>query len=84
MISAQIADREMLCRRILELPDEDFAQVTQYVKDLEGHYPNAETVKVLEDIEARRNLLGPYHSVEEMFQDFGIHADARIDDSVQK
>jgi hypothetical protein len=38
----------------------------------ESHEPNEETEAVLRDCEAGRNLLGPYHSIEEMLDDFEI------------
>ena len=39
---------------------------------IEEGKPNKETLDSFNDIEEKRNLLGPYASVEEMFQDFGI------------
>ncbi len=31
--------------------------------------PNAETIAAIEDVRLRRNLLGPFHSVEELMED---------------
>ena len=84
MTIAQTTERETLYLRILELPDEDFGLVKQYVDDLEAHEPNEETIKVLEDSEAGRNLLGPYDTLEDMFKDFGINVDPQAYNSVQK
>jgi hypothetical protein len=77
-MNTAIAERDELEQAIRSLPDQQVRAVLEFVRDLEEeeHVPNAETAKVLEDIEARRNLLGPYHSVEEMFKDFGINVDA--------
>jgi hypothetical protein len=72
MTVAQTTMKEELYRRILDLPDEAIAQVSRYVNDFEAHEPNEETIAVLKDMEAGRNLAGPFYSLKEMFQDFGI------------
>ena len=69
-MSTALAERDELEQTIRSLPDEQVRVVLEFVRGLEEeeHTPNAETIRVLEDIKARRNLLGPYHSVEEMFR----------------
>jgi hypothetical protein len=47
--------------------------VLEFVNGLEEHEPNEETIAVLKDMEAGRNLAGPFYSLKEMFQDFGIN-----------
>ena len=47
MTMTQIAKRKALYRRILELPDEGINLVSRYVKDLEGHEPNEETIAAI-------------------------------------
>lgn len=56
MTTAQMAKKETLCRRILELPDEDVNLVTQYIKDLEKHEPNEETIAAFHEAENLDNL----------------------------
>ncbi|GHV48302.1 hypothetical protein FACS1894204_12490 [Synergistales bacterium] len=72
MTTATLGRRESLIRRVRELPDSVIESVIEFIDDTEGYEPNEETVKVLEDSEAGRNLIGPYDSLENMFKDFGI------------
>jgi hypothetical protein len=69
MTVAQLTVKEDLCRRILDLPDEDFGLVKQYVDDLEAHEPNEETIAAMKDVKARRNLSKIYNDVDEMMND---------------
>jgi hypothetical protein len=34
-----------------------------FVNDPEGHVPNEETIKVLKDSQAGRNVIGPFHNM---------------------
>jgi hypothetical protein len=43
--------------------------------DIDTYEPNAETLEAFRDIEEKKNLLGPYSSVREMFRDFGVNVD---------
>ena len=45
--TTQTAVRESLCRRILDLSDEEIGMVECYVSDLEGHEPNEETIAAI-------------------------------------
>ena len=47
MTTAQIAVRESLYRRILDLPDEEVGLLERYVIGLEGHEPNEETAAAI-------------------------------------
>ena len=47
MAVAQISVKESLCRRILDLSDEEIGLVERYVSDLEGPEPNEETVAAI-------------------------------------
>ena len=71
-------ERKELAQMVCNLSDDKVTSALEFVRSLrdEGYMPNAETIKVLKDSEAGRNLLGPYHSVEEMFRDFGINVDS--------
>jgi hypothetical protein len=84
MTVAQVTVKEDLCRRILDLPVETAEWLSQRLDDYEAHEPNEETIRVLEDSEAGRNLLGPYDTLEDMFKDFGINVDPKAYNSVQK
>ena len=84
MTVAQLTVKEDLCRRILDLPVETVEWFSQYLDDLEAYEPNEETIKVLEDSEAGRNLLGPYDTLENMFKDFGINVEPQANNSLQK
>ena len=57
-----------LCRRILDLPDEEVKLVERYVSNLEGHEPNARTVKAIEDSLNPANLVGPFSTVESLME----------------
>jgi hypothetical protein len=83
MTVAQLTIKEDLCRRILDLPDDSAAQVLEFVRDFEAHEPNEETIRAIEESMNPENLLGPYSSVEEMFEDFGIHVDAQTIKNLQ-
>ena len=56
MTTTQAAERESLCRRILELPDEDVKLVTQYIEDLGANEPNEETIAAFREAENLDNL----------------------------
>ena len=71
MTTTQIAVRESLCRRILDLSDEEIGLLEHYVSDLEGHEPNEETIAAFRESENLDNLK-TYKTLEDMFEDFGI------------
>ena len=77
-------EREELVNIVRNLPDDKVKVVLGFMRDFDDddHMPNAETIKVLKDSEAGRNLLGPYHSVEEMIRDFGIDVDTRTNHGI--
>jgi hypothetical protein len=83
MTVAQLTVKEDLCRCILNLPAETAEWFSQCLGDFEAHEPNEETVKAIEESMNPENLLGPYNSVEEMFEDFGIHVDAQYIKNLQ-
>jgi hypothetical protein len=68
MTASQIASRENLCRRIHDLSDNDIAQVIEFVDSLEGHEPNEETIKAIEESLDPANLIGPFESVEDLIE----------------
>ncbi|MCL2060885.1 MAG: hypothetical protein FWH01_17810 [Oscillospiraceae bacterium] len=67
----QTAVRESLCRRILDLTDEEIDLVEGYVSDLEAHEPNEETIAAFIESE-NLDRLPIYDNLENMFEDFGI------------
>ena len=79
MAPTQIVTRKDVYRRLRNLPDSKLPQVVTFIDSLEEYEPNAETVAVLRDIEASRNLLGPYKDLKDMFRDFGLDVDAKSD-----
>ena len=78
-------EREELAQMVRDLPDDKVIAALGFVRNLcdDGRMPNAETIKILKDSEAGRNLLGPYHNPEEMFRDFGIDVDTRANHGIQ-
>ena len=76
MTVAQTAERETLYHRILELPDEDFGLVKQYVDDLEAHEPNEETIAAIKESHDPANRIGPFHSVEDLMASLLANDDA--------
>jgi hypothetical protein len=77
MSLTQIATGKALYRRFRNLSDSHARQVLEFIDDLEGHEPNEETVRAIEESMNPENLLGPYDSIEAMFEDFGINVDAQ-------
>ena len=77
MTPTQIVTRKDVYRRVRNLPDNKLPQVVTFIDSLEEYEPNEETVAVLRNIEAGRNLLGPYKDLNDMFQDFGLDVDAK-------
>jgi hypothetical protein len=75
--TTQTTAKKELFNRISRLSESDLAQVIDFVDSLEGHEPNEETIKAIEKSYDPANLLGPYHSLEEMFRDFGIDVDTK-------
>ena len=69
MITAQFEAREDFCRRVLELADEDFLHIKQYLDDMlphvmSSHIPNAETIAAMEELRAGKGHTA--HSIEEL------------------
>jgi hypothetical protein len=66
-MNTALAEREELEQAIRSLPDQQVRAVLEFVRDLEEeeHVPNAETIKVLKDSEAGRNVIGPFHNMED-------------------
>jgi hypothetical protein len=75
MPAAQTVTKEELFDRIGRLTPLELAHVAELVNSLEEHEPNEETEAVLRDIDARRNMVGPFNTFEEMLRDFGINVD---------
>jgi hypothetical protein len=65
MAVAQLTVKEDLCRRILDLPIETAEHLSRYLDDLEGHEPNEETIAALRESSDMRNLIGPFHNMED-------------------
>ena len=63
-----VAERKKLYTLIDRLPDDKLPTVIEYVTDsLDEAEPNEETIKAFEDIEAGRNLIGPFDDVDSLF-----------------
>jgi hypothetical protein len=75
MPATQTIDKETLCQKILHMSDIAAKQAVDSVGCPESHEPNEETAAVLRDIDARRNMVGPFNTFEEMLRDFGIDVD---------
>ena len=56
MTVAQISVKESLCRRILDLSDEEIGLLERYVSDLEDCEPNEETIAAFREAENLDNL----------------------------
>ena len=81
MTTTQIEARDDFCRRVLELPDEDFSRIKQYFDDMlphiiSSHIPNAETIAAMEELRAGRGYKA--NSVEELMA--ALHDDDENDD----
>ena len=66
-MSAATTERERLYTLIDSLPDDKLSPVIAYVMDYLDETPNAETLEALEDIEAGRNIIGPFNDVDSLF-----------------
>ena len=66
-MSVAVAERKKLYTLIDRLPDDKLPFVIEYVTDTLGGEPNEETIKAFEDIEAGRNLVGPFDDVDSLF-----------------
>ena len=60
-------EREELQQIIQNLPDEKIPAVLLLVRDFcdEDHVPNEETTAALRESADRRNVIGPFHNVED-------------------
>ena len=76
MTSTQTIERESLCQRILNLPEEEVGLVERYVNDLEGHEPNERTIKAIEESLDPANLIGPFNTVESLMESLLADEDA--------
>ena len=57
----QISEREDFYRRVLELPDEGFSQIKQYLDDMlphlmSSHIPNDETIAAIKEADELAKL----------------------------
>ena len=77
MTVAQATVKESLCRRILDLSDEEIGLVERYVSDLEGHEPNEETIKAIEESYNPANLI-ECDDIQDMFRKCGIKCGAEF------
>ena len=80
MTTTQIKAREDFCRCVLELPDENFSQIKQYLDDMlphimSSHIPNAETIAAIKELRAGKGYKA--HSVEELMA--ALHDDNEND-----
>jgi hypothetical protein len=71
MTNTQTAVREDFCRRVLELPEEGFTQLMQYLDDIlphiiSSHIPNAETREAIEELCAGKGKQA--RNLEEFFE----------------
>lgn len=67
MTQTRTVTREDIYRRLQDLPDEKLPEVIAFIDSLEeGHEPNEETIRVLQDVEAGRNMIGPFHNIEDL------------------
>ncbi len=64
----------ILRTRVGNLSNDEAQQVIEFIDSMTGHEPNEETIQVIRDIEAGRNLSRPYSDINEMMKD--ILADA--------
>lgn len=71
MTVAQVAERKSLYRRLRNLSDEDARRVLQYIDDLEGHEPNAETIRAIEESMDPANLTECL-DLQDMFEKCGV------------
>jgi hypothetical protein len=65
----QLAVKEDLYRRILDLPAETVERVSQYLDDLEPHEPNEETIAALREADeiCRDPNAKKYNNVQDLF-----------------
>lgn len=65
MADAQISIKKDIYRRVHRLSDNKATQVLAFIDSLEEHEPNEETIRIIEDVEAGRNLIGPFLNMED-------------------
>lgn len=71
MTVVQLTERKNLYRRFRSLSEEDARQVLQYIDDLEGHVPNAETIRAIEESLDPENLT-ECRDLKDMFEKCGV------------
>ncbi|MDR1874861.1 MAG: hypothetical protein LBQ90_07640 [Synergistaceae bacterium] len=69
MTVAQLAVKEDLCRRIMDLPIETVEHLARYLDDLKEHEPNEETIAAMEEADriSRDPCARTYTSVKDLF-----------------
>jgi hypothetical protein len=65
MTTMQTVEKESICRKIYRLSDGEAAQVATFIDSLEGDEPNEKTVAALRESADMRNLIGPFHNMED-------------------
>ena len=61
-------EREEIVRRVRSLPDEKLPAVLLFIEDLEGHEPNEETIRAIQESLDPANLVGPFNSIEALME----------------
>ena len=68
MTTAQIAERKTIYRKIRGLSNADAARVMEFIDsiaidNIDDYEPNAETAAILRESAAGRNVIGPFHNM---------------------
>lgn len=65
MTNAQITVKKDIYRRVRRLSNNEATQVLEFIDTLGERKPNEETIRIVENVEAGCNLIGPFHNMED-------------------
>jgi hypothetical protein len=61
-----VTPKEALLARVNRLSPAEMTQVSNFIDSLDGDEPNEETAAALRESADMRNLIGPFHNVEDL------------------
>ena len=62
------ATKERIMSKVESLSEADALTVLNFIDDIQGHVPNAETIKAIEESYDPANRIGPFYSVEALME----------------
>ena len=70
------ATKERIINKVENLSESDALMVLNFIDDIKGHVPNAETIKAIEESYDPANLIGPFDNMKDFMESLLSDKDA--------